>query len=215
MHISVAEVIHQYGKKWVIAQSSKLKGYCLTQKFWICSEWLRFCTQSNRGFCLPILALPRCWKPSASRAGPWEAVSAPRAEGWMMHARQIQSCWQEGVGSDLDLSFKYRNVYNSMRRVQSHDAALKWFEIILQQISVHREISRTSSYIRSGVIWAFKRLHHRAMIPKSLISLLYCYGFRGISKATCIIKAECMKTTFWYQNQEKNIQRRSRGDNKF
>lgn len=78
---------------------------------------------------------------------------------------------------------------------------------------MHREISRTSSYIRSGVICAFKRLHHTAMVPKSLISLLYCYGFSGISKDTYIIKAECMKRTFWYQNQEMNIQRGARGDN--
>lgn len=39
MHISVAKLLSNM-EKWVIAQSSKLKGYCLVQKFWISLEWL-------------------------------------------------------------------------------------------------------------------------------------------------------------------------------
>lgn len=51
------------------------------------------------------------------------------------------------------------------------------------------------------------------MILKSLVSLLYSYGLAGISKDTDTVKAKCVQTTFWYQNEKMNIQRGARGDN--
>lgn len=79
---------------------------------------------------------------------------------------------------------------------------------------MHREISRTSSYIRSGAICALKRLHHGVMILKSLVSLLYSYGLAGITKDTNIVKAKCNQTMSWYQNPKLNVQRGAGGDNR-
>lgn len=74
----------------------------------------------QQGLCLPMLAPARCWKPAE------QELRRPflYGRGGMLHAHQVQSCWQEGTGSDLNLSIKTRNVYNSMQRAQSHNVSL-------------------------------------------------------------------------------------------
>lgn len=116
-------VTQHYGKKKsVIVQTSKVKAYFFHWDILGLFGVAQILCLVQQGFWLPVWACPRCWNPSASRAG---LLGTLLCTGELLCACQIQSCWQEGADSDLDLSFTTRDLYNLMEKEQFLHASLK------------------------------------------------------------------------------------------
>lgn len=116
-------VIEHYGKKKsVTVQTSKVKACFFPEMLWSHLERLRFCAQSCRVSAHPRGLVLTAGTHLPAGQGSWEHCSA---QGVLLCACQSQSCWQQGADSDLDLSFKTRDLYNLMEREQFCHASLK------------------------------------------------------------------------------------------